>query len=813
MSVAWDLSVEPWRLRETGFDLDQLGRTESLFALSNGYLGIRGNLDEGEPNHLPGTYLNGCYESYPLSYAEAGYGYPESGELLINVTDGKVVRLLVDDEPLDLREGRILHAERILDFRAGTLRRSLRWRSPAGQVVAITSTRLVSFTQRAVLAVDYRVEAVEREVRLAVQSELRANQDVEETSGNPALTTVVAEPLVAEQHGSQQSRCHLVHRTRRSGLRVAVAAEHRVEGTAADVETTTDQDCACTTITAVLRPGEQLRLAKFVAYGCSSGRSADALRDESDAALDRALSSGWGGLAADQRRYLDNFWDCADVAVDGDAEVQQGVRFGLFHLVQASARAEQRPIPAKGLTGTGYSGHAFWETEMFVLPVLTALSPAVAADALAWRHATLPMARERAATLRQRGASPPWRTISGRECGAYWPAGTAAFHVNADVAAAVTRYVAWTGDEDFERTRGLDLLVETARLWISLGYHGGDGRFHIDGVTGPDEYSALVDDNTYTNVMAAQNLRDAARAARHWRSDADRCQVSEEEIVDWVVAAESMAVPHDRDLDMPQQHRDSTRRQRWDFAATERIDGYPLQDHYPYVEIYRKQVVKQADLVLAMHWRGDRFSHDAKARAFAFYEELTVRDSSLSASSQAVLAAELGHLDLAHAYVREAALMDLDDLDHNTADGLHMASLAGGWIGLVCGFGGLRDHGGRLCLSPRLPATVSRLSFSLRWRGSLIRVVIVSDRVEYLLLGPTDQPPSIDDDHRPGIELVHDGRLLRLEPDRPVRADLTPAAAATEPPRQPAGRAPRAGPGLAEPPRRPPIGFDPGFGG
>jgi len=482
VSLGWDLPPEPWRLREVGFDPDCVGRTESLFALSNGHLGVRGLLDEGEPCDLPGTYLNGCYETYPLAYAEASYGDPPSGELMINVTDGTTVRLLVDDEPFDLRDGRVLAAERVLDFRTGVLNRSVRWCSPGGSTVSVSSTRLVSLTQRDVLAIDYRVEAVEREVRLTVHSELRANRPIPAGPADPAPTQVVQDPLVAERHSRRDARSLLLHRTRRSGFRVAAAVQHEIDAPSGVlVNSTLDADEACTVISVTLRPGEALRLTKFVAYACSSTRSADALADETDAALTRATSDGLPALLASQRVYLDTFWDCADIEVTGDDEVQQGVRFGLFHLLQASARAEQRPIAAKGLTGTGYSGHAFWETEMYVLPVLTTLTPTVVADALTWRHATLPLARERAGILHLRGAALPWRTISGRECGAYWPAGTAAFHVNAAVAAAVGRYVAWTGDHDFERERGIELLVETARLWESLGYYGDDGRFHLDG--------------------------------------------------------------------------------------------------------------------------------------------------------------------------------------------------------------------------------------------------------------------------------------------------------------------------------------------
>ena len=224
---------------------------------------------------------------------------------------------------------------------------------------------------------------------------------------------------------------------------------------------------------------------------------------------------------------------------------QQAVRFSLFHVLQAGARAEGRAIPAKGLTGPGYDGHAFWDTETFVLPVLTYTAPEAVADALRWRHSTLPLATERARQLGLDGAAFPWRTITGAECSGYWPAGTAAFHIGADIAAAVVRYVEATGDEAFERDVGLELLVETARLWRSLGHHDAQGRFRIDGVTGPDEYSAVADNNVYTNLMAQHNLRAAADAAERHPDRAGLLGVDDEEMAAWRDAAKAMFIPYD----------------------------------------------------------------------------------------------------------------------------------------------------------------------------------------------------------------------------------------------------------------------------
>ncbi len=625
-------AVEPWALRETELDLDVLDQAGSVFALANGHIGLRGNLDEGEPPGLPGTYLNGFYEERPLPYAEAGYGYPEADQTAVNVTNGKIIRLLVDDEPFDVRFGQLESHERILDFRAGVLRRRAEWRSPVGKRVRVSSVRVVSLVQRAVAAVSYEVEPLDAAARLVVQSELVANEPMPLAENDPRAAAELGMALRAELHSDHDARAVLVHVTRKSGLRMAAGMDHIVEGPSG-IETATEssEDLARVTVTADVEPGQRLRVVKLLAYGWSSQRSSAALRDQVSAALAEARHTGWDGLLAGQRDYLDDFWARADVELEGDAELQQAVRFALFHTLQAGARGEQRAIAAKGLTGPGYDGHAFWDTETFVLPVLTYTAPHAACDALRWRHATLEMARERARLLGLNGAAFPWRTIEGQECSGYWPAGAAAFHVGADIADAVGRYQAAADDHDFERETGLELLVETARLWRSLGHHDMDGGFRIDGVTGPDEYSAVADNNLYTNLMAQRNMRLAADAVERHPDRAAELGVDTEETAAWRDASHAMRIPYDEQLGVHPQAEGFTEHQHWDFAATT-PEQYPLLLHFPYFDLYRKQVVKQADLVLAMHLRGDAFSEEQKARNFAYYEALTVRDSSLSAN-------------------------------------------------------------------------------------------------------------------------------------------------------------------------------------
>jgi alpha,alpha-trehalose phosphorylase len=771
--------VEPWTLHETKLDLEFLAQTESLFALSNGHIGLRGNLDEGEPHGIPGSYLNGVYELRPLPYAETAYGSPESSQTLINLTNGKLIRLLVEDEPFDVRYGDLRAHDRVLDLRAGTLCRSAEWTSPAHRTVRVTTLRFVSFTHRAIVGIEFDVEPLDGRANVVVQSELVANEQVTTLAGDPRVSALVESPLVSEEHISRDAMAVLIHRVRRSGLRVAAAMDHIVTGTdRMHSATESSPDAARFVITDVLEPGQRLRLLKLIAYGWSQERTVPALRDQVAAAIAGAQQTGWDGLLADQRRYLTDFWDRADVQLEGDQELQQAVRFSLFHVLQAGARSERRAIPAKGLTGTGYDGHSFWDSETFILPVLTHTVPTAAADALRWRHSTLPAARSRAHELGLAGAAFPWRTIHGEECSGYWPAGTAAFHVNADIADAAIRYVCATGDVAFEREVGLEILVETARLWRSLGHHDTQGRFRIDGVTGPDEYSAIADNNVFTNLMARRNLVAAAKVCEHHEDRARDLGVTPEEMADWRAAATTIFVPYDERRGVHQQAEGYTEHELWNFAST-RADQYPLLLHFPYFDLYRKQVIKQPDLVLAMQLCSEEFTAEEKARNFDYYERITVRDSSLSASTQAVLAAEVGHLRLALDYAAETALMDLKDIEHNARDGLHIASLAGAWIALVNGFGGMRDHGDTVSFAPRLPDGLAQLSFSILRRGVCLHVN-VTEHVATYRLTRGDGP----------LHIAHHGEALTLEGLEPVKRRIPPAPA-RKPPSHPPGRAPR----------------------
>jgi alpha,alpha-trehalose phosphorylase len=765
------LSTEDWGLGVTAFDPHWAAQLETLFALSNGFLGWRGTLDEAPSSVGDTCRLSGFFDRFPLAYAEPAFGYPRLGQALVGGPDGAVIRLTVDGEPFELGAGVVHGHEQHLDFGDGLLRRETVWESPRGARVRVSSTRLVSLHEPGLAVVSYAVEALERPHEIVIVSELRAATTPQENEdGLEPVPALVAVSAAADGSGGVT-----VHATAHSGLAVAAAMHHECDGPGR-LRSRAEGGGVSTSIDATLRPGHPITVVKFVGYARGTRGDAAALADAARSCVADARQRGWTRLCDEQRAVLAEFWRRADVEVDGDPRLQQAARFTLFHVFQAAALAEEHPPPAKGLTGSGYQGHTMWDLDSFVVPVLALLQPNAAASALRWRHRTLGPALDRAAELGFAGAAFPWRTIDGRESSGYWPASTAALHLNADIADAVLRYLWASGDEAFEAAEGLELLVQTARLWASAVRFDEQGGAHLDGVTGPDEYSALVDDNVYTNLMAQQNLLAAAHLASRRAAAAVALGVTPEETQAWHRTARAMVIPFDERKQVHPQSAGFTALAPWPFDHTEAHD-YPLVVHRPYLQLYRHQVTKQADLALALIRRPGVFTAPQRERDFAYYEAITVRDSSLSVATQAVLAAELGQLELAADYVRETAAMDLADLHGDTRNGIHLGAAAGLWTALVSGYGGFRLGEGDPSFAPRLPKGLHRLRFRMQLRGRLLVVEVRPGEAAYAL------------EQGAPLTITHFGRRLRVDHDGM-------AAAIPE--------LPAPGPRPSQPPHRPP---------
>lgn len=767
---------EEWAIVENTFTEQWMGHGETIFALSNGFIGIRGIPSEGRPTIEAASFCNGFHETWPIRHAEEAYGFARTGQTIVNVPDVTIMKLYVDDEPFFMPTARLVTYNRELDFREGVLKRSVHWSTTAGKQVHIQSDRLVSFEHRHLGAIQYTV-TVDRDAPVVISSQMLNRQDsraIDEPrngSGNsdPRRATRFSQRVLnARHHFDKDLRVCTGYRTTNSGMTLGVGMDHVVETTNHwEAKRSWTEDLGKVVFSIDARKDEPIHIIKFFTYHTSRSVPAPELVDRAQRSLDRAVRDGYTVLEESQRAYLGAFWSHADVQVDAEPEVQQAVRWNIFQLCQASARAETTGIPAKGLTGQAYEGHYFWDTEIYVLPFLTHTTPRISRNLLRFRHSMLDKARERARELSEDGALFPWRTINGEEASSYYAAGTAQYHINADIAYAIKTYLDIRGDYDLLAEVGAEILVETARLWHGLGFFSPDREeFHIHGVTGPDEYTTVVNDNTFTNLMAQNNLRYAARMVRLLQEKNPTAYkhlqhitgVSNEECVQWDRCADAMYIPFDAERGILPQDDNFLEKERWNFAGTP-TSKYPLLLHYHPLVIYRHQVIKQADVVLALFLRGDTFSIEEKRRNFDYYDPLTTGDSSLSACVQSILAAEIGYEDKALEYFRYALFMDLANVAGNVVDGAHVASTGGVWMSLVYGFAGLRNYDGNLHFDPRIPAGWKGLRFRLRYHDSRIAVDLTHDVYRYELLEGDE------------VAIFVCGTRVVVKPDQPVSID------------------------------------------
>jgi trehalose/maltose hydrolase-like predicted phosphorylase len=743
---------DPWCITESAFDAATNFLHETLFALGNGYVGLRGSHEDGYSGppgtSLDGSYLNGFYESEPIVYPEAAFGLAKTNQFMLNVPNAKGISLSLGGESFDLLAGTVAHYQRSLDFRTGLLVRSVEWTAPSGRRVAIRSRRLVCFVHKHVFAIDYEVTPLNFSGPIRLESTLDGAVSNQQAGDDPRVGSAVSGPALqlieALQDGSFSA---ITQRTHNSGFTLVSAIDSSVGGGAPSMrglQTTAQRngEKVGQRFEVDAAEGQPVRLTKFGAYFSSRDYPADELMTRARQAVAAARETGFDALCAEQQAYLSAFWAEADVEIAGDEALQQGMRFNQFHLLQSVGRDGKTNIAAKGVTGEGYEGHYFWDTEIYIFPFFLYSKPEIAKKLLEYRYAGLDKARERARQMSHaKGALYPWRTIAGDECSAYFPAGTAQYHINADIAYSIKLYFEATGDLDYMAQAGAEIVLETARIWIGIGNLDRDGRFCINEVTGPDEYTALVNNNYYTNAMAQMHLYFAADIAdtlarerpAQWARVKAAIELAAGEIDAWRDAAARMALPYDTALGIHAQDDSFLSKKVWDFAATPK-ENYPLLLNYHPLVIYRHQVCKQADVVLALLLLPGGFSQDDKRRDFDYYEAVTTHDSSLSSCIFSIIASEVGYHDKAYDYFMETARLDLDDTHGNTHYGVHTAAMAGTWMGVAYGFAGMRVLGGALRFAPTLPARWTHYQFNIHLRGALLQVRVDAAQVEYTLL-------------------------------------------------------------------------------
>lgn len=772
--------ADPWKIIEKKFYPELLGRTESIFSVSNGYLGMRGVSEEGAPYFENGTFINGFYESWPIVYGEKAYGFSTTGQTIINVTDSKIIRLYVDDEPFYLPTAKLQKFERVLDMKRGTLDREVIWKLASGKKVLIKSKRLVSFQHRHLAAVSYSVTVLNSDAPVVITSEIVNNVNVPDNhhhqESDPRQSRRFEyRVLQPELHYVNDERLVLCHFAKNSGLGLAVGIDHEIETKCSHSYTSNcEEDRGRVTYMIDARKGEEINLTKYMTYHTTitAPHSPKELAARAERSLSRTKKFGFKDLLKGQQKYLDDFWKRSDIEVTlyksnpdfSTEQMQQAVRFNLFHICQATARVEIAGVPAKGLTGQAYEGHYFWDIEIFLLPFLVYTNSQIAKNCLTFRHGMLDKAREYAKRLNQKGAMFPWRTINGEEASAYYAAGTAQYHINADIIYALKKYVNATGDYDFLFEYGAEMLVETARLWADLGFYSKskNGQFCINGVTGPDEYNTVVNNNLYTNLMAQENMRFAIKTIEKMRkaqpesfaSLTYKTKLDISELDTWKKAVDNMYVPYDVKMKIHPQDDEFLSKEEWDFEHTP-MDKYPLLLNFHPLVIYRQRVIKQADVVLTMFLLNHRFSKDDVKRNFNYYDPITTGDSSLSVPIQSIVASKIGYHEKSFLYAEKAVLMDLADVAGNVEDGCHIASMAGTWMVFVFGFAGMTSNGGTLGFDPSVPPQIKQLKFPVTFQGCTIEVDISRKKVKYVLVKGEE------------VALFHKGKKIKLTSKKP----------------------------------------------
>ena len=749
---------DPWKITEKQFHPKFIGLTETIFCTSNGYIGIRGAFEESKPCHQNISIVNGFYETWPIIYGEEAFGFTKMGQTIVNVPDLKIIKLYVDDEPFYIPTATLLHFERSLDMRNGVVERNLVWEMFSGKRISIKSKRLVSLEHRHLAAISYEVTVLNAKAPVIISSEVVNHENHPEQSfskegngGDPRRASTLEHQILKPcTNEVRDTRVILCHSTRNSKMTIASGIEHTLE-TDCNFSFTSEASAERGKVIFMVDAQQEkpIHLTKYMTYhtNITAPHTSEELCERAKRSLKRAKKFGFSNLLRGQRNYLDQFWDRSDVQVktDDDEETtsfQQALRFSLFQMYQSSARAEGAGVPSKGLTGSGYDGHYFWDMEIYLMPFLTYTSPVIAGNLLKFRYNMLDKARDYAKRLNQKGAMFPWRTINGEEASAHYAAGTAQYHINADIVYALKKYVNTTGDQDFLHKYGAEILIETARLWNDLGFYSchESEKFEIHGVTGPDEYNTVVNNNTYTNTMARKNLKFAVETLENlmktepefFKSLSHKTGLCVSEIEDWKKAAHQMYVPYDEQLGIHPQDNYFLQKEEWNIENMPE-GNFPLLLHYHPLVIYRHKIIKQSDIVLAMFLLEKDFSQGEKKRNFDYYDPLTTGDSSLSACIQGIMAAKVGHMDKAIGYTKTAVFMDLADIGKNTVDGCHIAAMGGVWMLFVFGFAGLANMREKTNFTPNLPEKFRRLTFSISIRKSLMEVDIKHDETKYTL--------------------------------------------------------------------------------
>ncbi|MDF2592457.1 MAG: glycoside hydrolase family 65 [Clostridia bacterium] len=717
-----------WQLASNNLNFERLLLEESLFSIGNGYIGTRGCFEEAPElmkNTIRGSYINGYYDRVPILYGESAYGFPTVQDKLPRIMDTQTSMVFLDGEQVVIDASKMKNYFRVLHLKKGLCERRYTYITNSGKEARLIFRRLASFAVNNILC--YEVD-VEYDGEIEIISLLDSDVSNHSDESDPRVATGHEKLLTLKKLHLKDEIAFCDMEASFAKIPLLCGTKYKLESKV-DIEGTLEHCIQDQKISTTAKGRKHLTLQKMCIF-VDGIRSKDIYNDVIDiySRYDRYSFDDFVRL---QEEYLSSFWENSDIEIYGSEKVQEAIRFQLFHLLQSVGKDKISNISAKGLTGEGYEGHYFWDTEIYVLPLFQMTQPEFAKQLLLYRFNILPQAKERARQMgHKRGAAYPWRTISGIECSSYFPAGTAQYHINADIAYSFIQFYLYHRDKAFMLESAAEVIFETARIWLEIG-HWHKGEYHIDNVTGPDEYTAIVNNNFYTNVMAKYHMYWASRLYSElmdydqngFEKLCQRINLDADEINEMKQASEAMFLPYDKELGINEQDDSFLSKELWDFENTTE-DKYPLLLHFHPLTIYRYQVLKQADTVLA-HFLLEEYSDlETVKKSFDYYEKLTTHDSSLSSCIYGIMASRCGYHDKAYDYFMESVRMDLDDTHGNTKDGLHMANLAGSCLSIINGFAGYRIKENGISIAPTVPKQFEGYRFRIHYLGSWLEIKV-----------------------------------------------------------------------------------------
>ena len=726
--------LDPWRLIEDELHPSDMRLAESITSLGNGHMGMRGNFEErytGDSHR--GCYLAGVWFPDKTRVGWWKNGYPAYFGKVINAVDLISLRVRIDREDIDLAEDACEDFERVLDMRRGVLSRAFTIRREEG-TVRVSFERFVSVERQEILAIRCRVTA-DYPCRVDLIPALSADVVNEDANYDEKFWQFEGED---EKDGILTVRA----KTRENPFdtpRFAVCAAMAVQahGRPRRERTGTEEGYAEYRMTFEAEAGETVGCDKIVCAVTDRDHPEDALEHVARDGASAALEAGYDYLLREQERGWARRWDKADVRIDGDVAAQQGIRFNLFQLFSTYYGEDARlNIGPKGFTGEKYGGATYWDTEAYCLPLYTAVAgEEVARSLLRYRWLQLEGARRNAKRQGLPGALYPMVTFTGDECHNEWEITFEEIHRNSAVAYAIFAYTQYTGDRSYLEECGIDVLTEIARFWAGrVHFSRRAGKYMIHGVTGPNEYENNVNNNWYTNRMAAWVLRYTAEQLE-LVPEAKRAAlgVTKEETARFLEISEGMYLPEDRQLGVFVQHDTFLDKELMPAAAIP-PEERPINQHWSWDRILRSCFIKQADVLQGLYFLEHLYDRETIRRNYRFYEPMTVHESSLSACVHSVLASAIGDMPKAQEMYRRTARLDLDDVNQDTRDGLHITSMAGSWLAIAQGFAGMRTITGRLSFDPRLPQGWDGYAFKLVYRGRRLEVSVTREGAQVRLL-------------------------------------------------------------------------------